>query len=195
MPIVTAKPYLDPRAAVALAAMPVPRKALFLDRDGVINVDHGYVHKPADTEWMPGIFEFCAKADRAGYLVLVVTNQSGIARGYFSTADFLSYTRWVHEQFASRGILLFATYHCPHHPEAVVDELRLECECRKPRAGMLLAAARDLQLSLPQSLLVGDKPSDLAAAEAAGVGSSVLVESNAALVTLAHSDLLRGDSV
>lgn len=176
MPAEIAKPYLDPHAEDLLAAMPTPRKALFLDRDGVINIDHGYVYRPEDTEWVPGIFDLCAKARQAGYLLVVVTNQAGIARGYYSVEEFLAYTQWMHQQFAAKGTPLIATYYCPHHPDAGIGDLRHECDCRKPSPGMILSAASDLQLSLPTCLLIGDKPSDLAAAEAARVGKGLLLK-------------------
>lgn len=151
-------------------------RVLFLDRDGVINVNHGYVHTPEQTDWVPGIFGLCAAARDAGYALVVVTNQAGIARGYYSEAQFLAYTRWVHEQFAARGVPLLATYYCPHHPQAVLDEYRLECACRKPQPGMILAASRDFGLHPSECLLIGDMPSDQQAASAAGVGRSWLLD-------------------
>lgn len=183
MSVEIAKPYLDPRADELLAAMPAPRKALFLDRDGVINIDHGYVHKPEDTEWVPGIFDLCAKAQRAGHLLVVVTNQAGIARGYYNVEKFLTYTRWMHEQFTLMGTPLVATYYCPHHPDSGLGDLRSGCDCRKPAPGMILSAASDLQLDLPTSLLIGDNPSDIAAAQAARVGRGVLLESPGSLAS------------
>ncbi|KZC19487.1 MULTISPECIES: D-glycero-alpha-D-manno-heptose-1,7-bisphosphate 7-phosphatase [Rhodanobacter] len=170
MPVEIATPYLDPHADELLAVLPAPRKALFLDRDGVINVDHGYVHKPEDTEWMPGIFELCAKAQRAGYLLVVVTNQAGIARGYYSVAEFLDYTRWVHEQFALRGTPLAATYYCSHHPDFTP-----ECKCRKPAPGMIFAAITDLKLEVADCVIVGDKLSDLQSGMAAGLSRDHLI--------------------
>lgn len=170
MAVEIAKPYLDPRADELLAAAPAPRKALFLDRDGVINVDHGYVHRPEDTEWVPGIFELCAKAQQAGYLLVVVTNQAGIARGYYSVEEFLAYTRWVHEQFAVKGIPMIATYYCPHHPNFTPA-----CECRKPMPGMISSAIADLKLERTGCVLVGDKKADLQAGAAAGLASSRLI--------------------
>lgn len=175
MPVEIAKPYLDPRAEELLAAMPEPRKALFLDRDGVINVDHGYVHRPEDTEWVPGIFELCAMAQRAGYLLVVVTNQAGIARGYYSVDDFIAFAAWMHDEFARRQIPLLATYYCPHHPVEGVGDYRVECLCRKPQPGMILAAKERFALKLNHSLLAGDKASDLEAGRAAGVSRGVLV--------------------
>jgi len=163
-------------STASAAATEGERKALFLDRDGVINVNHGYVHTPEQTDWVPGIFEFCGMAQDAGYLLVVVTNQAGIARGYYSEEQFLDYTRWVHEQFASRGVSLLATYYCPHHPDAGVEPWRLDCECRKPHPGMLLAAKARFGLSMQDSVLVGDQPSDLAAAAAAGVPRAIMVD-------------------
>jgi len=160
--------YLDPRAATPAAG--TPRRALFLDRDGVINVDTGYVHTPAQTQWLPGIFEYVAGAVRAGYAPVVVTNQAGIARGYYDQAQFLDYTRWVHEQFAAQGAPLLATFYCPHHPDAGQGEWRVACACRKPAPGMLLAAAESLGIDLSNSIMVGDTNADVEAARAAGVG-------------------------
>lgn len=167
-------PYLDPDAAALLAAHPAPRKALFLDRDGVLNRNHGYVHTPARTDWVPGIFELVAQAHRHGYLPVVVTNQAGIGRGFYDEGVFLDYTTWVHEQFASRGTPLLATFWCPHHPEAGIGEYRVECACRKPRTGMLLAAIERFAIAPARSILIGDKPSDIEAAQAAGVAARLL---------------------
>ncbi|MDE2156353.1 MAG: HAD family hydrolase [Xanthomonadaceae bacterium] len=152
-----------------------PHKALFLDRDGVINVDRGYVHTAGQTQWMPGIFELCGAARDAGYALIVVTNQAGIARGYYTEAQFEDYTRWLHGQFAERGVPLLATYYCPHHPVAGTGAYHVQCDCRKPRPGMLLAAAKDFDLPLGECVLIGDMPSDLQAAVAAGVGTARLL--------------------
>ena len=152
------------------------KRVLFLDRDGVINVNHGYVHTPEQTEWVPGIFALCAAAHAAGYALVVVTNQAGIARGYYSLAQFIAYTRWMHEQFAARGTPLLATYYCPHHPHGVLPQYQLVCACRKPQPGMILAVASDLGLCLADCLMVGDKPSDQQAAVAAGVGRYRMVD-------------------
>lgn len=146
------------------------RRALFLDRDGVINVDFGYVHTPGQTVWVPGIFDLCRKAVEHGFMLVVVTNQAGIARGYYSEQDFLTHARWMRAQFADRGLELAAIYHCPHHPAEGQGALRTACDCRKPAPGMLLQAQRELGLDLPNSALVGDKASDIEAAARAGVG-------------------------
>jgi len=149
---------------------PAARRALFLDRDGVINVDHGYVHLPEQTQWVPGIFELCEVAKRHGYELVVITNQAGIARGYYGEAEFASYSQWLREQFAARGLTLRAIYHCPHHPTEGLGEWRRDCDCRKPKPGLLLRAQHELGLDLAHSALIGDKVSDIQAGEAAGVG-------------------------
>lgn len=154
--------------------------ALFLDRDGVVNVNHGYVHTADRTQWLPGIFDLCAAGRRAGYLLVVVTNQAGIARGYYSEEQFLEYTRWVHGEFAARGVPLDATVYCPHHPSAGVGELCVDCGCRKPRPGMFEAASSLFGIDLDRSLVVGDQETDLIAASRAGVHNGFLVEEGAA---------------
>ena len=151
------------------------RRALFLDRDGVININHGYVCSPERTDWVPGIFELCAAARANGYLSVVVTNQAGIARGYYTEAEFLEYTQWMHQEFAARELEILATVYCPHHPDAGVGEWRVTCECRKPAPGMFTFASRMLALDPGQSVMVGDKDSDMVAASGAGVGTRFLI--------------------
>lgn len=146
------------------------KRALFLDRDGVINEDMGYVHRIEDFRFIEGIFEFCAAAVRAGYLIVVITNQAGIAKGYYSVRQFRKLTLWMTEQFRTRGIPL-RVYYCPYHPEAVVDRFRRTSSDRKPSPGMILRAARELDIDLARSVLVGDKESDLEAGRRAGVGT------------------------
>lgn len=168
--------YLDPAGQPTGDASRAPRRALFLDRDGVINVNSGYVHTAKATDWLPGIFDACRAAREAGFVPVVVTNQAGIARGLFSEQQFLDYTRWVHEQFARQGATLEATFYCPHHPTAGIGDGLLDCQCRKPKPGMLKAAESLLDLDLAQSVLVGDAESDIQAAAAAGVGRALLFD-------------------
>jgi D-glycero-D-manno-heptose 1,7-bisphosphate phosphatase len=151
------------------------RRALFLDRDGVVNVDRGYVCTPDRTEFIDGIFELCRAAHERGYLLVVVTNQAGIARGYYSEQDFLGYMQWVRNVFAGHGAPLDAVYYCPHHPSEGVGDYLRNCDCRKPNPGMLLAAQRDWDIDMEQSVLVGDKPSDIEAGQRAGVGRCLLI--------------------
>lgn len=169
-------PYLDPVADALLAAASAPRKALFLDRDGVININHGYVHTPADTDWVPGIFELAADAHARGYLPIVVTNQAGIGRGLYDEAMFLDYTAWMHAQFAARGTPLLATFWCPHHPDEGLGDYRVDCDCRKPRPGMLRGGITRFGIDPARSLMIGDKQGDLDAAAAAGVPARLLRE-------------------
>jgi D-glycero-D-manno-heptose 1,7-bisphosphate phosphatase len=152
-----------------------PRPALFLDRDGIINVDHGYVHRREQFEFVPGIFELTRYAADVGVPVVVVTNQAGIGRGLFDEAAFQDITRWMCERFAAERAPVAKVYHCPYHPEFGLGAYRLDHPWRKPRPGMLLQAAADLGLDLPASAIVGDALSDIAAAAAAGVGLRILV--------------------
>lgn len=147
------------------------RPALFLDRDGVINVDYGYVHSPEEFEFVEGIFDLVAAANRAGYLVVVVTNQAGIGRGYYSEAQFHALTDWMKTKFNEHGAIIDAVYFCPYHPEHGIGAYRRESEFRKPAPGMLLQAQRELDIDMAQSIFIGDKPSDMAAGCAAGVGT------------------------
>ena len=147
-----------------------PRPALFLDRDGIINVNHGYVHRPEDTQLVPGILELCRHAQALGYARVVVTNQAGIARGYYSEDQYHAYSGWLCGHLAGQGALLDAIYHCPHHPDAGSTVYRRACACRKPAPGMILDAMRDLQLDLPRSILLGDSAGDIEAGRRAGVG-------------------------
>ncbi len=152
-----------------------PRPALFLDRDGIINVDHGYVHRREQFEFVPGIFDLTRHAAAVGWPVVVVTNQAGIGRGLFDEAAFQDLTRWMCERFAAERAPIARVYHCPYHPEFGLGAYRLDHPWRKPRPGMILQAAADLGLDLPASAMVGDALSDIVAAAAAGVGLRILV--------------------
>lgn len=150
-------------------------KAAFLDRDGVINVDHGYVHRPEDFTFIDGVFEGCRHLQSLGYRLIVVTNQSGIARGYFTEADFHALCDWMRARFEAHGVTLDGIYFCPHHPDHSPDDD--QCDCRKPAPGMLLQAIREHGIDPGRSLMVGDKGADMQAAIGAGVGRRVLVRS------------------
>jgi D-glycero-D-manno-heptose 1,7-bisphosphate phosphatase len=149
-------------------------RALFLDRDGVINREIGYLHRWEDVVWVDGIFALCRTAVSLGYRLVVVTNQSGIARGLYTKSQFDALMEWMGERFAEEQVPLSAVYCCPYHPEGK-GELGREHEDRKPSPGMLLRAARDLSLDLAASVLVGDRCSDLAAANAAGLRQAFLL--------------------
>lgn len=151
--------------------------AVFIDRDGVLNHDHGYVYEVDDFEFIEGAIEACQQIKAKGYLLVLVTNQSGIGRGYYSEDDFLNLTEWMDWSLADRGVDLDGIYYCPHHPDASDEKYRRVCECRKPAPGMLVAATKELDIDLANSYFVGDKASDMAAGIAAGVGHNILVES------------------
>lgn len=152
-------------------------KALFLDRDGVINVDHPYVHSPEEFHFQEGIFELCRAAQSLNYLLLIVTNQSGIARGYFTEPDFLALTEWMLDRFAEQQIQFARVYYCPYHPVYGVGGYKHESPFRKPHPGMFLGAQTDFDLDLAESVLIGDKLLDMEAAIAAGVGTKILYRS------------------
>lgn len=152
----------------------VKPRALFLDRDGVINVDCGYLYRPDQVVFVEGIFDLCRHAHGLGYQIVVVTNQSGIGRGYFSEADFQTLTNWMEGVFAEQGCPITRVYFCPYHPTAGLGPYRRDSSWRKPAPGMVLAAAQELNLDLMNSVLVGDRPRDIAAAHTAGVGCTLL---------------------
>ncbi|MBN1307238.1 MAG: HAD family hydrolase [Chitinispirillaceae bacterium] len=135
-------------------------RALFLDRDGIINEDLRYVHKPEQIRFCDGVFDLCGAAVGKGYLLVVVTNQAGVAKGQFSEADVRVLHQWITEQFAARGITLTAFYYCPYHENGTIPHYRKDSDCRKPKPGMFTTAAADHNIDLSASLMVGDKSSD-----------------------------------
>ncbi len=155
------------------------RRAAFLDRDGVINVDRGYVYRKEDFEFVPGTLEGARRLHDLGYLLVVASNQSGIGRGLYTESDLDALTDWMKQRFLESGAPLAGVYYCPHHPTEAVGIYRRECSCRKPAPGMLLAAAHDLGIDLASSIMFGDKTSDLEAARVAGVPVRVLLGTDA----------------
>jgi len=146
-------------------------KAVFLDRDGIVNIEKNYVYKIEDFEFIPGIFDLCRQYQQEGYLLFIITNQAGIARGYYSEEQYLILTDWMVNQFKAAGITISKVYFCPHHPDFTG-----ECECRKPHPGMILQAAKEFDLDLSNSILIGDKESDVEAGEKAGVGMNLKIK-------------------
>ncbi|MBL1199089.1 MAG: D-glycero-beta-D-manno-heptose 1,7-bisphosphate 7-phosphatase [Nostoc sp. GBBB01] len=145
-------------------------KVAFLDRDGVINIDYGYVVMREQFEFIDGVFTVCRLLRDLNYELIVITNQSGIARGYYSEQDFLDLTAWMCEQFQSQGVPLLDVFYCPHHPEATISNYRQNCRCRKPSPGMIEQACEKYSIDLENSILIGDKISDMQAAKAVGIG-------------------------
>jgi D-glycero-D-manno-heptose 1,7-bisphosphate phosphatase len=144
------------------------RRAVFLDRDGTLNVDREYVGKPQDVELVPNAAEGAQMLADAGYILVVVSNQSGIARGYFTEQDAAAVDERLVELLAARGVTITASYRCPHLPDAPLPEYAIECDCRKPSPGLILKAAADLSLDTNASWAIGDRARDVAAGAAAG---------------------------
>jgi D-glycero-D-manno-heptose 1,7-bisphosphate phosphatase len=159
---------------------PSRRPAAFLDRDGVLNVDHGYVHRWSDWDWMSGAREAVKLLNDAGWWVFIVTNQSGIARGMYTEADMHALHEAVTRDLATIGAHIDAIRWCPHHRDGVVPSLAVACECRKPRPGMLQALLTDWPVERERSFLIGDKQRDLDAAAAVGIPGHLYTEGDLA---------------
>lgn len=145
------------------------RPAAFLDRDGVLNVDRGYTHKPDELEWIAGAPEAVRLLNESGYYVFVITNQSGIARGYYDETAVRTFHAHMQQALATKGAHIDGFYYCPHHPDGTVKRFAVRCHCRKPSPGMLEEAASEWPIELKRSFLIGDKDDDMAAAAAFGI--------------------------
>lgn len=155
------------------------RRPAYLDRDGVLNVDHGYVGSVEAFEWIEGAIDAVVALSRAGFVPVVVTNQSGIGRGYYTEADFLALSEWMTQTLRRAGADVGGVYFCPHHPEKALAPWRTACDCRKPAPGMLLTAARELGLDPATGVMFGDKAGDMEAGFRAGCAERVLLGKNA----------------
>ncbi|MCK5666541.1 MAG: D-glycero-beta-D-manno-heptose 1,7-bisphosphate 7-phosphatase [Thiotrichaceae bacterium] len=151
--------------------------AVFLDRDGVINFDPGYVYRIDDYQFIPGVFSACREFIRLGYQIIIITNQSGIARGLYTEDDFKLLTKWMLDQFKEHGVEITDIYFCPHHEVHGKGQYKIDCLCRKPKPGMIKQAESEHQINLKQSILIGDKPDDIKAGRAAGIAKNFLVKS------------------
>jgi len=151
----------------------IKRKALFLDRDGVININYGYVYKVDNFVFVKGIFELVKQANLKGYLVIIATNQAGIARGFYTEDDFFKITKWMKNEFKKNGCHIDEVYYCPYHPEFGIGEYKKTSSCRKPNPGMLLRAKTDFNIDMQNSIMVGDSISDIEAAENAKIGRKI----------------------
>ena len=144
-------------------------KVIFLDRDGVINKEIGYLHKIKDFSFINNVFETCNYFQSVGYNLIIITNQSGIARGYYKEEDFHQLNKWMLEQFTSNGIKILDIFFCPHSPNA-------GCNCRKPKPGLLLEANKKYGIDMKKSWMIGDKEVDVGAANSAGITNTILVK-------------------
>ncbi|PIR32837.1 MAG: D,D-heptose 1,7-bisphosphate phosphatase [Alphaproteobacteria bacterium CG11_big_fil_rev_8_21_14_0_20_44_7] len=161
-------------------------KALFLDRDGVINADYNYVHKISNFDFIDGIFELVRAANKKSYKVFVVTNQAGIGRGYYTEQEFLELTKCIEEKFAEENCEITKTYYSPNHPEHGIGEYKKECPDRKPNPGMILRAKAEFDLNLNDSILIGDRETDIQAAQNAGIRQKILFnQQNSEITTIA----------
>ena len=145
-------------------------KTIFLDRDGVVNKEVRYLYKLSDFEFIDGIFDACLYFQKLGYEIVIVTNQSGITRGYYNENDYQKLTEWMLGQFNDNGINILDTFYCPHGPDSL-------CECRKPKPGMFIEAKNKYNIRMKDSWMIGDKETDIKAANLAGIINTILVRS------------------
>ena len=149
-------------------------KSVFLDRDGVINVDKGYVHKVEDFEFYPNVFKALKMLRNAGYKLFIVTNQSGIAVGYYTEEDLLKLTDYMLKEFEKEGIKIEKVYYCPHHENGIVERYSFKCDCRKPESGMIKQAIKEFGIDPSKSYLIGDKENDILAAHKEGIKAALV---------------------
>ncbi len=152
--------------------------ALFLDRDGVINIDYGYVHKKNNFVFNEGIFELVSYANSKGYLVIIITNQAGIAKGIYSENDFHVLTKWMTKQFSLKNGKIEKTFYCPFHKNGIIQKYKKISKDRKPSPGMILKACKEFNIDPLKSLLVGDKESDIQAGISANISKSIFYGAN-----------------
>lgn len=151
--------------------------AVFLDRDGTINVDKGYIYRIEDFEYLEGAVEGLELLQEAGYLLIIVTNQSGMARGYYTEEKYTKLNRWMISDLANRGVHIAGTYYCPHLPQGIVPEYSIQCSCRKPMTDLFEKAARELDIRWKGSCAIGDKERDLCICEKYPVRGILLSDS------------------
>ena len=168
------------------------RPAAFLDRDGVLNVDRGYTFRLEDLKMIPTAAAAVRLLNEARYYVLVVSNQSGVARGFFTEAAVNLFNAHIQEVLRADDAHIDAFYFCPHHPNGVIKELAIQCRCRKPQPGMLEQAARDWPIDLSRSFLIGDKDDDMAAARAFHIRGVKFNAQSSTLENLVRKELAPG---
>ena len=146
-------------------------KTIFLDRDGIINKEINYLHKIDEFEFIDGIFDACLYFQSLSYKIIIITNQSGISRGYYTESDYQKVTQWMLNQFKYKNINILDIFHCPHGPDST-------CDCRKPKPGMFLKAKDKYNTDMEKSWMIGDKERDTIAANSAGIDNTILIRSS-----------------
>ena len=141
------------------------KRAVFLDRDGTINVEKDYLYKISDFEFLPGVIDGLRLLQKAGYLLFIITNQSGIARGYYTVKEYNELTDWMLDSLSRQNVHVNKVYYCPHHPDALIPEFRCECNCRKPNLGLFEAAIEEYNLDVTECFAIGDKIRDCSVSE------------------------------
>jgi D-glycero-D-manno-heptose 1,7-bisphosphate phosphatase len=154
------------------------RPAVFLDRDGVLNIDKGYVYRKEDFIWIDGAKEAVKLLNDLNFYVFVVTNQSGVARGYYTEDDIQKLHQWMNDELSKIGASVNSFYYCPHLPEAVIEKYRVSCDCRKPAPGLILQAMNDWPIDKEKSLMIGDNNKDVEAAKNAGIKGHLFAGNN-----------------
>lgn len=152
------------------------RKAIFLDRDGTINIDHGYVYRKEDFQFLPNAIEGLKILEQLGFLLVIITNQSGIARGYYAEEDYMELNKWMLAELLKEGIHIASSFYCPHHPEAKVEKYRVACDCRKPGTALYKQACEQLEIDESRSYAIGDKARDVSFCEESDVKGIVLYQ-------------------
>jgi D-glycero-D-manno-heptose 1,7-bisphosphate phosphatase len=181
----------NPRFALEIRSLPTGLPTAFLDRDGVLNVDRGFVHRPEELEFVPGAAEAVRLLNEAGYRVVVITNQSGIARGLYDEAALHRFHAHMCERLEAKAARIDAFYYCPHYPHGSIPQFSIVCECRKPKTGMLEQAAHDCPVDRSRSFLIGDKDDDTAAAAAFGIRGIKFNASRESLVQVVRAAMGR----
>ncbi|MGJ8694378.1 MAG: D-glycero-beta-D-manno-heptose 1,7-bisphosphate 7-phosphatase [Thalassotalea sp.] len=153
------------------------KPAIFLDRDGVINKEINYLHKIEDFEFTQGCISALQKMQASGYLLFIITNQAGIGRGYYTEEDFHTLNTWMLNTLKKNNIHITEVRFCPHHPTNGIGEYKIDCNCRKPKTGMLKPLIDNYQIDTQKSILIGDKLSDITAGESANISTLILVKS------------------
>ena len=162
------------------------KKAVFLDRDGVINKDLNYVYRKEDVEFIEGIFELTHILHQHGFLFFIITNQAGIGRGYYSEKQYLVLQDWIEKKFHENGSPILKTYHCPNHPTHGVGKYKKKCNFRKPATGMIEKACSEYDIDLGKSILIGDRMTDIECGLSSGIGKLFLLDQKKGQKTYAN---------